>query len=97
MSVGDTETMTDNDSLNSGSANSSNNAGAGPIVSRQSLKAKDQKNSKYPTFPTLTKMSRMKMCGRCRKAKYCSKLCQVSDWRSGRHKKECQFLDDNVV
>jgi hypothetical protein len=34
----------------------------------------------------------MKMCSRCCRAKYCSKLCQVYDWRSGRHKMECQFL-----
>lgn len=37
-------------------------------------------------------VSRMKMCSRCCRAKYCSKLCQVYDWRSGRHKLECQFL-----
>lgn len=38
------------------------------------------------------KVSRMKMCSSCRRAKYCSKLCQVYDWRSGKHKMECQFL-----
>lgn len=38
------------------------------------------------------RVSRMKMCSRCCRAKYCSKLCQVYDWRSGRHKNECQFL-----
>jgi hypothetical protein len=38
------------------------------------------------------KVSRMKMCSSCRRAKYCSKLCQVLDWRSGKHKMECQFL-----
>lgn len=38
------------------------------------------------------RVSRMKMCSSCRRAKYCSKLCQVYDWRSGRHKIECQFL-----
>jgi len=38
------------------------------------------------------RVSRMKMCSSCRRAKYCSKLCQVYDWRSGRHKTECQFL-----
>jgi len=37
-------------------------------------------------------VSRMKMCSSCRRAKYCSKLCQLYDWRSGRHKKECQYL-----
>ena len=40
------------------------------------------------------KVSRMKMCSSCRRAKYCSKLCQVYDWRSGRHKMECQFLNE---
>jgi len=39
------------------------------------------------------KVSRMKMCSSCRRAKYCSKLCQVYDWRSGRHKMECRFLN----
>jgi hypothetical protein len=38
------------------------------------------------------RVSRMKMCSRCCRAKYCSKLCQVYDLRSGRHKMECQFL-----
>ncbi len=38
------------------------------------------------------RVSRMKMCSSCRRAKYCSKLCQVYDWRSGRHKLECQYL-----
>ena len=38
------------------------------------------------------RVSRMKMCSRCCRAKYCSKLCQVYDWRSSQHKMECQFL-----
>ena len=38
------------------------------------------------------RVARMKMCSSCRRAKYCSKLCQVYDWRSGRHKMECGFL-----
>jgi hypothetical protein len=38
------------------------------------------------------RVSRMKMCSRCCRAKYCSKLCQVYDWRSSQHKQECQFL-----
>jgi len=38
------------------------------------------------------KVSRMKMCSSCRQAKYCSKLCQVFDWRSGRHKAECELI-----
>lgn len=42
--------------------------------------------------PCDVRMSRMKMCSRCCRAKYCSKLCQVYDWRSDRHKMECQFL-----
>ena len=41
----------------------------------------------------LMKVSRMKMCSSCRRAKYCSKLCQVYDWRSGRHKAECPYLN----
>jgi hypothetical protein len=48
---------------------------------------------KSPPSPRDTvRVSRMKMCSRCCRAKYCSKLCQVYDWRSGRHKMECQFL-----
>ena len=50
---------------------------------RQSLESKPQASKP---------VSRMKMCSSCRRAKYCSKLCQVYDWRSGRHKLECQFL-----
>jgi len=42
--------------------------------------------------PVDIRVSRMKMCSRCCRAKYCSKLCQVYDWRSGRHKMECQYL-----
>mmetsp|Transcript_101737 Transcript_101737/g.294413 ORF Transcript_101737/g.294413 Transcript_101737/m.294413 type:complete len:468 (+) Transcript_101737:96-1499(+) len=38
------------------------------------------------------RVSRMKMCSRCCRAKYCSKLCQMYDWRSSQHKMECQFL-----
>jgi MYND finger len=41
---------------------------------------------------TVDCVSRMKMCSRCCRAKYCSKLCQVYDWRSNQHKMECQFL-----
>ena len=37
-------------------------------------------------------VSRMRMCSSCCRAKYCSKLCQIYDWRHGRHKTECQFL-----
>jgi hypothetical protein len=58
---------------------------------------------KHPTPGTCThaweqngvkvdRVSRMKMCSRCCRAKYCSKLCQVFDWRSSQHKMECQFL-----
>eukprot|EP00592_Proboscia_alata_P003006 CAMPEP_0194366356 /NCGR_PEP_ID=MMETSP0174-20130528/14392_1 /TAXON_ID=216777 /ORGANISM="Proboscia alata, Strain PI-D3" /LENGTH=467 /DNA_ID=CAMNT_0039141493 /DNA_START=64 /DNA_END=1467 /DNA_ORIENTATION=- len=36
------------------------------------------------------KVARMKMCSSCRTAKYCSKLCQVYDWRSERHRMECR-------
>lgn len=49
-------------------------------------------DSKPHTSSFGLKVSRMKMCSSCRRAKYCSKLCQVYDWRSGRHKMECQFL-----
>jgi len=42
--------------------------------------------------PPPMRVARMKMCSVCRRAKYCSKLCQVYDWRSGRHKQECRLL-----
>ena len=45
-----------------------------------------------PGSVSSTRVSRMKMCSRCCRAKYCSKLCQVYDWRSGQHKVECPFL-----
>jgi hypothetical protein len=48
----------------------------------------DSPNSYGPDF----KLSRMKMCSSCRRAKYCSKFCQVYDWRVGKHKNECPFL-----
>lgn len=49
-------------------------------------------NTEGTTSSLDVRVSRMKMCSRCCRAKYCSKLCQVYDWRSGRHKMECQFL-----
>lgn len=49
-------------------------------------------NHSHNEDDTDLRVSRMKMCSRCCRAKYCSKLCQVYDWRSGRHKMECQFL-----
>ncbi len=60
--------------------------------------ATDAANSQYanrvPRSPSERsfRVSRMKMCSSCRRAKYCSKLCQVYDWRSGQHKMECQYL-----
>jgi TPR repeat protein len=69
----------DDSSSNSGPAASAA-AGDGASSSASSSSSKD------------VKVSRMKMCSRCCRAKYCSKLCQVYDWRSGRHKMECQFL-----
>jgi hypothetical protein len=49
------------------------------------------KNSRTPGAAN-PQISRMKMCSRCCRAKYCSKLCQVYDWRSGRHRVECPHL-----
>mmetsp|Transcript_19854 Transcript_19854/g.29510 ORF Transcript_19854/g.29510 Transcript_19854/m.29510 type:complete len:374 (-) Transcript_19854:71-1192(-) len=46
-------------------------------------------NNPACSTPKVLRTSRMKMCSRCRKAKYCSKFCQVFDWRSGRHKRTC--------
>ena len=61
------------------------NASAGEIAAR--VKSCCDRNDS-----SFLLVSRMKMCSSCRRAKYCSKLCQVYDWRSGRHKMECQFL-----
>lgn len=46
-------------------------------------------NNHSCSTPKVLRAARMKMCSRCRKAKYCSKFCQVFDWRSGRHKRSC--------
>lgn len=56
-----------------------------PLCGRWAVKANGATMS-------MLRVSRMKMCSRCCRAKYCSKLCQVYDWRSDRHKHECQFL-----
>lgn len=66
-------------------------------ASNSSLRSTDAPDSDATETETETpthdvRVSRMKMCSRCCRAKYCSKLCQVYDWRSGRHKMECQFL-----
>ena len=39
-------------------------------------------------------ISRMQMCSHCRKAKYCSKQCQVYDWVHGQHRMECTHLQE---
>jgi len=64
-------------------------------TSYSEFKCFSQQNSSEEGEEDLVKMnrvSRMKMCSSCRRAKYCSKLCQVYDWRSGRHRAECHFL-----
>jgi hypothetical protein len=72
------------------------NDGTDPVASHESLhlegllRALRDRSSDSSTQGL--RVSRMKMCSSCRRAKYCSKLCQVYDWRSGRHKMECQFL-----
>jgi len=35
---------------------------------------------------------KFKRCQRCKRAQYCSKECQISHWKEGRHKKECPEL-----
>jgi MYND finger len=65
-----------------------------PICGRWAFKAQTTQpsSSEEAVTDTNVRVSRMKMCSRCCRAKYCSKLCQVYDWRSGRHKTECQYL-----
>lgn len=64
-----------------------------PLASRRSSDASSGSESSFDSDVAADfRVSRMKMCSRCCRAKYCSKLCQVYDWRSGRHKMECQFL-----
>ena len=64
-----------------------------PICGRWAFKAQMVPPScTEASFHLDLRVSRMKMCSRCCRAKYCSKLCQVYDWRSGRHKTECQYL-----
>jgi hypothetical protein len=38
----------------------------------------------------------LKKCSQCKTAEYCSKECQVADWRAG-HKKECKALNHQVA
>ena len=64
-----------------------------PICGRWAFKAQMVPPSfTEASFHLDLRVSRMKMCSRCCRAKYCGKLCQVYDWRSGRHKTECQYL-----
>jgi len=84
---------TENDNSNEGNAllaASSDDTNGDLFLTKQQRQLRQQQS----LFPTLKKTSRMKMCGQCRKAKYCSKLCQVSDWRGGRHRKECNLLNE---
>lgn len=67
-----------------------NNDSSRPTVDANTGSTTESPSSIHPTLDI--RVSRMKMCSRCCRAKYCSKLCQVYDWRSGRHKMECQFL-----
>ena len=68
-------------------------AAAAARVSRSSTSSPEETADASSRAPDCDfRVSRMKMCSRCCRAKYCSKLCQVYDWRSGRHKMECQFL-----
>jgi hypothetical protein len=62
------------------------------FFARRTRTASVPSDSEDSATPPSAKVSRMKMCSRCCRGKYCSKLCQVYDWRSGRHKMECQFL-----
>ena len=39
-------------------------------------------------------IARMQMCSHCHKAKYCSKQCQVYDWKHGLHRMECAHLQE---
>ena len=78
---------TTNGKMADSSASSPSAAESSPLEKiRQALR------NKPPSSGHGLKVSRMKMCSSCRRAKYCSKLCQVYDWRSNRHKMECQFL-----
>lgn len=77
----------------------STSSGSGSTDSLDSVATTATASSRPTGEPTIAplchcrlRVSRMKMCSRCSRAKYCSKLCQVYDWRSGRHKMECQFL-----
>lgn len=35
------------------------------------------------------RQAKLKKCGRCKKALYCSRICQKRDWTSGKHKTTC--------
>ena len=38
----------------------------------------------------------LKTCSSCRSVSYCSRECQVKDWKDGGHKKECQSLRNHL-
>jgi len=70
------------------------NAECGRWAEKTTVNAEENNTSPNPpnTYGPDFKLSRMKMCSSCRRAKYCSKLCQVYDWRVGRHRAECGIL-----
>ena len=37
-----------------------------------------------------------KLCGRCKKV-YCSKECQIKDWKEGGHKQECMSKIEEIA
>jgi hypothetical protein len=43
------------------------------------------------------RIARMQMCSHCLKAKYCSKQCQVYDWKYGLHRMECTHLQEDRI
>ncbi|XP_064620987.1 uncharacterized protein LOC135483865 [Lineus longissimus] len=48
-----------------------------------------EEKSKLPTFCRVCGAEGRKTCSKCKVAKYCSKECQVKDWKAS-HKRECR-------
>ena len=44
-----------------------------------------------------TRSESVRRCGGCKRATYCSKECQVQDWKKGGHKQECKLMATNEV
>jgi len=57
----------------------------------QILSQIDRWHEKFLCFNCKKKDLKAKLCSKCKVARYCSKTCQIDDWKKG-HKKTCKLL-----